>query len=112
MSGKRAPDFANLDALDRYWRRSSFHDEVVVEVRALNKRVVIRLTDLSLVITNATSLQRCELPAVWLSELVVRTGHQFRLEIETESGPLAVTGDDVRLIRHADLAVLIPPVDG
>ena len=79
MSGKRAPDFVNLDALDRYWRRSSFHDEVVEEVRAINKRVVIRLTDLFLVIINATSLQRCELPAVWLSELVVRMGQQFRL---------------------------------
>ena len=102
---------SNLEALDRYWRRSPFHDELIEEVTALNRRVVIRLKNMSLVITGAASLKRCELPAVWLYESIVQEGDRFILDVETDTGHLKVTGADVRLIRNSDLAVLIPPID-
>jgi hypothetical protein len=66
----------------------------------LNKRVVIRLSDLTLVITGATDLRRCEWPAVWLGESLVQKGEGFRLDVETDTGHLRVTGNDVRLVRN------------
>ncbi len=102
---------ANLEALDRFWRRSPFHDDSIEEVTALNKRVLIRLEGLTLVVTGATNLGRCELPAVWLRESIAPKGDGFLLEVETDTGHLRVAGGDVRLIRNNDLAMLIPPID-
>jgi hypothetical protein len=101
----------NLEALEHYWRRSSFHDELIEEVAALNKRVLIRLTHMTLVVTGATDLKQCELPADWLDCSIVRERDRFILDVETDSGHIKVTGTDVRLIRNSDLAMLIPPVD-
>jgi hypothetical protein len=72
---------------------------------------VIRLKEMSLVITGATDLKRCELPAVWLSESIVEDGDKLTLDVETNTGHIRVSGADVRLIRNSDLAVLIPPID-
>jgi hypothetical protein len=105
----RAP--SNLEALDRYWRRSPFHDHEIREITALNGRVVIRLKEMSLVITGATGLKRCELPAVWLSESVAQEDGKLILDVQTETGRIRVAGVDVRLFRNSDLAVLIPPID-
>jgi hypothetical protein len=102
---------SNLEALDRYWRRWSFHDHEIREITALNRRVVIRLKEMSLVITGATSLKRCELPAVWLYDSIAQEGGKVVLDVETNAGHIRVTGTDVRLIRNSDLAVLIPPID-
>jgi len=107
----RKRDTSNLEALDRYWRRSPFHDESIEEVSALNKRVIIRLTAMTLVVTGATGLKRCELPAEWLYDSIVQNGDTFVLDVETTTGHLKVTGTDVRLIRNSDLAMLIPPID-
>jgi hypothetical protein len=108
---QRSREPTNLEALDRFWRRSPFHDKSIEEVAALNKRVVIRLTDLTLVITAATDLTRCELPAVWLHASIVVKGENFSLDVETDTGHLCVAGRDIRLIRNNDLAMLIPPID-
>src|SRR5438552_3593419 len=108
---ERRREPTNLEALERFWRRSPFHDESIESVAALNKRVVIRLGGMTLVITGATGLRRCELPAVWLYESLALKGDRFTLEVETDTGDLSVTGSDVRLIRNSDLAVLIPPID-
>ncbi|WP_337177718.1 hypothetical protein [Paludisphaera sp.] len=102
---------ANLEALGRFWRRSPFHDRSIEEITALNRRVVIRLADLTLIVTGATDLERCELPAVWLRESLMLAGEGFKLDVETETGPLRVAGSDIRLIRNSDLAMLIPPID-
>ena len=102
---------SNVEALNRFWRRSPFHDAPIEEVNALNRRVVIRLTEVSLVITGATDLKRCELPAVWLQESLIQDGGRLFLNVETDTGHLKVSGVDVRLIRNSDLAVLIPPID-
>lgn len=109
---RRALGGPNLAALERFWRRASFHDETIEEVRAIHQRVVIRLARMSLVVTDVTHLQRPEeVPAVWLEVAITPQGDRFMLKIQTDAGPLKVTGSDVRLIRNADLAVLIPPVD-
>ena len=108
---RRDREPTNLETLDRFWRRSPFHDETIREVTALNRRVVIRLTEMTLIITGATDLKRCELPAVWLSESIVQKGGKLTLDVETDTGYIKVTGADVRLIRNSDLAVLIPPID-
>lgn len=102
----------NLELLEQFWRRSSFHDRLIEEVAALNKRVVIRLADLTLIITQATELERCALPAVWLRESIITKREGFSIDVETDTGRLRVAGRDVRLIRNSDLAVLIPPIDG
>ena len=102
---------SNLESLDRFWRRRPFHDMVIEEVSALNKRVVIRLEEFTLVVTGATDLKRCELPAVWLYESVAEKLGRFLLDVETDMGHLTVTGADLRLIRNCDLSVLIPPLD-
>jgi hypothetical protein len=108
---RRNSEPTNLEILDRFWRRSPFHDESILELAALNRRVVIRLTEMTLIITGATDLKRCELPAVWLSESISQKGGRLVLDVETETGHIRVTGADVRLIRNSDLAVLIPPID-
>jgi hypothetical protein len=102
---------SNLEALDRYLRRSPFHDQEVREITALNRRVVIRLKEMSLVITGATDLKRCELPAVWLSESFAQEGGKLVLDVQTDTGQIGVIGTDVRLIRNSDLAILVPPID-
>src|SRR5262245_46594023 len=66
--GHNTREPSNLEALERFWRRSPFHDQEIREITALNRRVVIRLEEMSLVITGAADLKRCELPAVWLYE--------------------------------------------
>jgi hypothetical protein len=108
---RRSRETSNLEALDRFWRHSPFHDESIEAVTALNSRVVIRLTELTLVVTGATNLKRCELPAVWLYESIVQEGGRLILDVETDTGHLHVAGAGVRLIRNSDLAVLIPPID-
>ena len=108
---KRKGDTTNLEALDNFWRRSSFHDELIQEVSALNRRVIIRLASITLIVTGAKDLKRCELPALWLYESLVRHAGGFVLDVETDTGHLKVSGTDVRLIRHSDMAVLIPPID-
>lgn len=108
---RRPPAATNLEALERFWRRSPFHDRIIEEVTALNRRVVIRLADLTLIITGATDLKRCDLPTVWLYDAVTPVGAGFRLDVETGTGHLRVAGSDIRLIRNSDLAMLIPPID-
>lgn len=107
----RTRESSNFEALERFWRRSPFHDESIVEVKALNKRVIIRLERMTLVITDVTDLKRCELPAKWLYESIKRNGVKFYLDVETTTGHLKVVGCDIRLIRNSDMAVLIPPID-
>ena len=102
---------ANLDLLDGFWRRRPFHDMTIAAVSALNRRVVIRLEEFTLVLTGATGLKRCDLPTVWLAESVPRHPGGFKLNVNTQAGRLDVSGVDVRLIRNSDLAVLIPPID-
>jgi hypothetical protein len=102
---------ANLEALERFWRRESFHDMNIEEVSALNRRVVIRLQTYTLVITGASELKRCELPAAWLYDSITQRPGGFLLDVETETGRLKVAGTDVRLLRNSDLAILIPPID-
>jgi hypothetical protein len=76
---RRSREPSNLEALDRFWRRSPFHDESIEAVTALNSRVVIRLTELTLVITGATDLKRCELPTVWLYQSIEHEGGRLGL---------------------------------
>jgi hypothetical protein len=109
--GHNTREPSNLEALERFWRRSPFHDQEIREIAALNRRVVIRLKEMSLVITGAANLKRCELPAVWLYESIAQEGGRLILDVETDTGQLRVTGADVRLIRNSDLAVLVPPMD-
>jgi hypothetical protein len=109
---KKSPsEPTNLELLERHWRRSPFHDQEIQEISALNKRVVIRLTDMTLVITDATKLERCETPTVWLYDKITPGTAGFSLDVETDEGWLRVSGSDVRLIRNNDLAVLVPPID-
>ena len=109
--GQRKQSLENLEALKRFWRRSPFHDERIEEMIAVNRRVVIRLARMSLVITEVTNLKRCELPALWLYDSITTTGGEFVLDVETDRGDFKVKGKDIRLIRNHDLAVLIPPID-
>jgi hypothetical protein len=104
-------DPSNVEALELFWRRRTFHDMAIEEVSALNKRVIIRLSEFTLIVTGVTSLKRCELPADWLYHTVTEKAGGFRLDVETTDGHLTVSGVDVRLIRNSDLAMLIPPVD-
>lgn len=87
---------------------------VVETVSALNRRVLIRLKDYTLVATGVTAangLTQCELPSAWLSERLQERSGRYLLEVETEGGAFSIAGRDVRLIRNSDLAMLIPPVD-
>jgi hypothetical protein len=101
----------NLQSLEKYERRLPFHDSEIQSIQALNKRVVIRMTELTLVVTGASELKRCKAPTAWLNEKTTRTGDRFLLEVETESGDIRVIGTNLRLIRNADLSILIPPID-
>ncbi len=103
---KPTRESTNLEALDRFWRRSPFHDDSIEEVTAINKRVIIRLTNLTLVVTGVTGLVRCELPAVWLAESIVPKGDGFLLDVETDDESLQITGKDMGLIRNDDPPML------
>ncbi len=101
----------HLDRLERYWRRSTFHDAEIESITAINKRAIIRLTDMTLIVTGVTELKRCETPTSWLDYELKPQGERFRLDVETEEGPLSIVGTDIRLIRNCDMAILIPPID-
>ena len=105
------PALSNLELLQRYWRRSPFADEVIEEVTAINRRVIIRFMHMTLIVTETTSLERCELPAAWVRETVSQAKNQLTLNVVTDTGTLKVVGTDIRLIRNKELAILIPPVD-
>jgi hypothetical protein len=83
----------------------------IEEVSAVNKRVIIRLEEFTLVITGATDLMRCPLPADWLNDSITKRAGRYLFDIETTEGHLTVAGVDIRLIRNSDLAILIPPID-
>jgi hypothetical protein len=67
---------------------------MIREITALNRRVLIRLEEMSLIITGATGLKRCELPAVWLSEFIAQEGGKLVLDVETDTGHIRITGTD------------------
>src|SRR5262245_47168013 len=102
MKGRLDNLDSNLEALERFWRRAAFHDRVIESITAINRRVLIRVQDHTLVITGVTALERCELPTVWLYEKLARSVNGFALEISTEPGTLRVSGADLRLIRNDD----------
>ena len=112
MSRHRPADWSNVEALQDFWRRRSFHDMVIEDVFALNRRAVIRLHEFTLIVAGVTELKTCPLPDVWLSQSIVTAQHAIMLDVKTEQGRLAVAGADVRLIRNNDFSILIPPVDG
>ena len=109
--GNRPAYIDHLEILNRLLRRSPFHDHGIEEITATNKRVLIRLDHMTLIITHATELTRCPLPTCWLEEKLTFQGSLFSLDIDTEEGQIHVKGEDIRLIRNSDLAILIPPVD-
>jgi hypothetical protein len=107
----RPRDASSVRAIERFWRRRPFHDSVIREVTASNKRVIIRLDGFTLIITDVTDLRRCPVPATWLWESIALRPGGYSLDVETDEGHLTVAGLDFRLIRNSDLAVLIPPID-
>lgn len=111
---KENRDSENWELLTRYWRRHPFHDRQINSVWAGNRRVVIRLEGLVLVVTGTSTLKRCELPAVWLYESLTTMNGDHLLDIETDTGHLIVSGKDVRLLgigQTGDCYILIPPID-
>lgn len=107
----RERDVSNLQRLEQFWRRWPFHDAAIEQITAINKRVIIRLTDWTLVVTIATQMKRCELPATWLYESLSQKSGAIVLDVETDTGHLLVTGGDIRLIRNSDMAMIVPPID-
>ncbi|HVV99482.1 MAG TPA: hypothetical protein VHB77_04040 [Planctomycetaceae bacterium] len=106
------PSESNLEALERFWRRTTFHDMVIEEITAIHQRVILRFYELTLVVTGVTEFKRCEeIPTAWITHRMTPLPGGFRMEVETEESRLSVTGKDVRLIRNNDLAMLIPPID-
>ena len=104
---------SQIDLLEAIWKRHTFHDCVILSMKAINRRVIIGLEEYTLVICEVTAFSRqlCELPAVWLYHKWLDRGSGFALQVETECGQFEITGADLRLIRNADCAILIPAID-
>ena len=68
----------NLERLERYWRRSPFHDELIHKLTALNKRVILAIGEMTLIVTGVTEMQRCEIPAMWETYRLTPLGDRFR----------------------------------
>ena len=86
---------------------------IVGRVDALNRRVLIRLDEYTLIVTQVSKLTQniSELPTTWLYEKWVGRGDEFALQVKLEDGSCEVIGRDLRLIRNNDLAILIPAID-
>lgn len=108
---KASPATQHLAALQQFWRREPFHDAPILDVSSLNRRVLIRLPEWTLVITGCSRLDRCGTPTVWLYESIHAEPNGFELVVETEAGDLKVRGTALRLIRNNDLSIVIPPID-
>ncbi len=66
---------ANQEAFERFWRRSPFQEQPIVQISAINKRLVLRLGGMTLAITRAaTGPIRCESPAIWFYETLALEG--------------------------------------
>jgi hypothetical protein len=109
---KRSQEFSNVEVLQRFWRRRTFHDMAIEDLRAIHRRLIIRLSDYTLIVTGAKRVIRCELPSIWLYESITRQPNGFTLDVETQTGDLHAEGVDVRLLDNSDFAILIPPLDG
>lgn len=108
----KTPDYIkHLEILNRIRRREQFHDQEIESITAINKRVIIRLDYVTLIITNVTELKRGPLHTRWIDGAFTPQGSSFILVVNTDEGPIHIKGSDIRLIRNADLAILIPPVD-
>jgi hypothetical protein len=80
---------------------------------AINRRVLIRLEEYTLVITEVSKFSKEieEFPTSWVRHKWTERGNSFDLIVEAELGKFEVVGRDVRLFRNADMAILIPAVD-
>ena len=102
---------SHLELLEKFWRRRPFHDMEIVQLTAVKRRVLIRLTEYTLIVLGASSFQRCSVPTSWLYDRIETAADHFNLDVETGTEHLKVTGRGIRLIRNLDLAVLVPPID-
>jgi hypothetical protein len=108
-STKQSPQYL----LETFWRRHSFHDMAIESLVAINRRVLIRLEEYTLVITEVSKFSKEieEFPTSWVRHKWTERGNSFDLIVEAELGKFEVVGRDVRLFRNADMAILIPAVD-
>lgn len=103
----------DLSLLELFWKRRTFHDMCIERVDCVNRRVLIRLSEFTLVITHAVHVSKDieEFPTSWLSHQVERRETNFMLHIEAELGWIKVVGRGVRLIRNDDLSIIVPKID-
>lgn len=103
----------NLRALETFWNRTPFHDEVVESIQRQNRRAIVKLQYHTLILTGVTSYreEQTTFPCVWLSQTVDASGNPATLHVELECGSIQVTFQNLRLFRNSDLSLLIPPLD-
>lgn len=105
---------SSIGLLETFWRRYTFHDMEVEDIIPVNRRVIVRLYEYTLIVTDTSRFQKreLELPTAWLYESMKFEGGRLTLKVETDGGgEFEVAGRDIRLIRNRDWAILIPPVD-
>ena len=104
---------SSIEQLDKFRRRHPFHDMAIERIVAVNRRVIVRLADYTLVVTQVSKFTNRieEFPTSWLYDKWEEHGDSFALTVEAEFGELEIVGRDVRLIRNSDMAILIPPIE-
>jgi hypothetical protein len=104
---------SSIALLETFWKRHTFHDMEVESIHPVNRRVIIRLDEYTLVVTQVTKFTKKveEFPTSWLYHRWADRGAEFALHVDLELGEFDVVGRDLRLIRNNDMAVLIPAVD-
>jgi hypothetical protein len=102
---------SNIDALNKFWRRQPFHDMGILDVRCINKRVIVWLEEFILVCVDVEVFVKSEFPTEWLYETIEQGKSSYVLSITTTDGTMTIEGKKIRLIRTKDLSVLIPSLD-
>lgn len=104
---------SNVQLLQQFWNRSTFHDMRIESIRRLNGRVVVNLNDYFLVLVGVKRyVEKFDDPeTVWLYHSLEINGSVATLKVEAELGEFEASFTNLRLIDRRDLKVLIPPVD-
>jgi len=103
----------NLQLLQTFWNRHTFHDMGVDAPQRIQGRVIIPLDSYILVLLNVTNYREQveEYPTAWLYDDLQTNNNTATLNVELELGLLTVRFGNFRLLERNTMRILIPAID-
>ena len=101
----------NVATINTFWKRNAFHDFTIKSIRYLNRRSIFTVGDYYFILLNAQFSEMCQTPCVWLYEKFEQDNLLWKLTVQTDSGKISASFQDLRLIKCDDMRILVPSID-